>query len=645
MHVRNYQYYYSFIAILLIKMAFFNYTSLIASPTFIENNDLFYSSIYQDTIYKRALSDTAQVKKKKQNDIYVKIQNSAGKNYITRKLYGLFFRKQNIDAAARVYTKANSIDKFIDYNGKIINRIDFVGLNAFGQSINDTTLKPTSLIENSANRIHIKTAKSMIQNSLLFKEGDALSPVDFAESEQLIRSHDYIEDASIIVEKLVDTTLVNVTVITKDNWSIGVDYRYGNKYSSQLQIYDKNFLGYGVYLSGDLFYDSRESNLFGRKYQVGIYNIGGSFIDADIWERLGQGYKSYAFDLKRDFFASKTHYGGGFGFVDICEPYRFKTIDTSQQVCYNSYDYWLGRSFRLSPKNSLSSALNLVLALRYIDKHYSNRPIVKSDLNYYFHNRKYYLVGLSLSKQDLFRANLIYSQGSTEDIPTGFRVQVTTGIEKREFVNRYYLGNEFSAAEMSPWGYLFTSVRVGGFIAYPQQFQQVTSNIRATYFSNLFNIGNIKARQFARIDYTRGISRFYGAGEEGEAIFLDENNGIRGLSSRELYGTTRLVVNLETVAFSPLYLYGFRFAFYGFYDFGIIGDARESIIGEQSFSGFGLGVRIRNENLVLNSISIRLGYYPNLPLNADVTYWLITGQQRTRFEHFRPREPQIVPFE
>ena len=446
------------------------------------------------------------------------------------------------------------------------------------------------------------------------------------------------------VERLDDSTKVDVTVITKDTWSIGVDYRYGNQYSSQLQIYDKNFVGYGIFLSGDLFYDSRESTIFGRKYELGISNIRGSFVDANVWERLGQGYKSYALDLKRDFYASKTHYGGGFGYINSCEPYRFRTIDTVQKICYNGYDYWLGRSFRVSRKDPLKSPHNLVFAFRYIDKHFSNRPIVDPTKNFYFQNRKYYLVGLSFTKQDLFRANLIYSQGSTEDIPTGFRVQVTTGIEKGEFEDRYYLGNEFSAAEISPWGYLFSSVRIGGFIAYPQQFQQVTSNIRTTYFSNLFNIGNLKTRQFLHVDYTRGISRFYGVGEEGESIFLDENNGIRGLSSREMKGTSRLVINIETVAFSPLYLYGFRFAFYGFYDFGVIGDARESIIGDQTFSGFGLGVRIRNENLVLNSISIRLGYYPNLPANADVSYWLITGQQRTRFENFRPREPQIVPF-
>lgn len=642
MNISKNRLYCIFLAILIIlKMAFFNCSLVQASP----QGSKFSSKSEQKSSFKDTNMIRHDTLKSKSKDIYQKIESSARKNYITRKLYGLFFRRQNIEEAGKIYNKTNAVDKFALFNGKVINRIDYVGLNAFGQSIGDTILKQTSLLESAANKVHIKTAKSMIRNSILFKSGDVVSPIDFAESEQLIRSHDYIEDASIIVDILKDTTMVNVTIVVKDAWSIGLDYRYGNKYSSQLQLYDKNFLGYGVYLSGNLFYDSRETDLFGRKYEVGITNLLGSFIDADVWERNGQGYKSYAFELSRSFYASKTHYGGGVGYINSCEPYRFKTLDTTREICYKINDYWIGRSFRLSRKEALRTPLNLVLALRYIDKNYTTRPLVNSTTNYYFHNRKYYLAGIGFSKQDLFRANLIYSQGSTEDIPTGYRVHFTTGIEKGEFKNRYYIGNEFSAAELSPWGYLFTSVRGGGFIAENQQFQQVTLNLRSTYFSNLFSLYNLKLRQFIRFDFTRGISRFYGIGEEGESIFLDESNGIRGLTSRDMRGTSRLVVNLETVAFSPLYLYGFRFAFYGFYDFGVIGDARESIVGNQSFSGFGLGVRIRNENLVLNSISIRLGYYPVLPVNADVTYWLITGQQRTRFENFRAKPPQILPFD
>lgn len=633
---------------LLLKMVFFHALVLRATPdstvtfTYLTRIPLGRIGFIQDTITKKKNIVVHQNGSENKKDFYARMQSNSEKNYVTRKLYGLIFRKQNAEIAGRVFSKTDATEKFRAFSEKKIKSIEFVGLNAFGQSVYDSTLKPNTWVEKSANRIHIKSARFLIKNNLLFKEGDYLNPVDFAESEQLLRSQDFIQDANIVVECSDDTSYVDIKVITKDAWSIGLDYRYGNQYSSQLQLYDKNLGGLGVYLSSNMYYDSRKSTLFGRKYELSVSNIGGSFVDGSVWERRGQGYESYSFNAKRDFYASKAHYGGGASYVKSREPYSFRTIDTTQKISYNGYDYWIGRSFRVSRKDVLKSPHNLVIAFRYISKYYSQRPLVSEKNNYFFHDKEYYLIGLSLSKQELFRANLIYSLGSTEDIPTGFRVHFTSGLEDGEFENRYYFGNEFSAAELTPWGYIFSSARMGGFLTTDNQIQQVTTNIRTTYFSNLFSFRNLELRQFIKVDYTRGISRFFG---EGESIFLDDRNGIRGLSSRTMNGTSRLVLNLETVAFSPLYIYGFRFAFYCFGDFGVIGSSTDYLIGNQSFSGFGIGVRIRNENLVLNAISIRLGYYPILPSNADVAYWLITGQQRTRFENFRPQEPQIVPFE
>ena len=649
MNYRNISHLIKSLAIfLLMRMVFFHGFTLYAKPDslgilkYINRIQFENIALKHDTIIEKILIDTNRNNQNQKEDIYKRLQNSSEKNFVTRKLYGLFFRKQDLEFAGRVFSKTWAIDKFIGFTGKKINSIRVTRLNAFGQSVFDSTQNQTRWIENSVNKLHILTAPFLIKNHLLFKEGDLLSPVDFAESEQLLRNLIYIEDANILVETMADTSAVNINVITKDAWSIGLEAQYKSRYSSQFQIYDKNLGGLGLWLTGSLYYDSRNPSKWGQKGELSVSNIRGSFVDGDIWLRQGLGYETYALAFKRDFYSSKALYGGGAATIKSREPYTFKNIDSTQQTSYNGYDYWVGRSLRVSRRNLTKPPHNLVVAFRFVSKFYSNRPSVSADTNYIFQNKEFYLIGISLTRQELYKANLIYSFGSTEDIPTGFRVHFTTGLEKGEFTNRYYVGNELSAAEVGPWGYLFSSARFGGFISSLNQVQQITTNVRATYFSNLFTIKNLKLRQFARIDFTRGLSRFYG---EGESIFLNDNNGIRGLSSREMRGTTRFVLSLETVAFSPLFVFGFRFAYFAFCDLGFIGSADDYIIGNQSFSGFGLGVRIRNENLVLNTIQIRFGFYPRLPSNADVSYWLITGQQRTRFENFRAREPQIVPFE
>ncbi|NVO11739.1 MAG: hypothetical protein HXX16_17400 [Bacteroidales bacterium] len=632
---------------IFMRMVFFQFNNLIAV------NDSTYKYKYikpiclkvllkQDTLNKKILITNSIVKKDSVITIYTRLENNSQKNYATRKLYGLFFRKQSTDDANELANKTDATEKFASFAGKQINKIDLIRLEAFGQSVFDSTIKPTTWIENKVNNLHISTANFIIKNQLLFKEGDLLNPVDFTETEQLIRNLNYIEDVNIKVEPADDSTKVNIRVITKDAWSIGIDARLNNTHSSQIQIYDKNLGGLGFGLSGYLFYDTKNPSKWGHKGELSLSNIGGSFIQSNIWFREGQGFDTYALSFTRDFYASKALYGGGVGVISSIEPYSYLNIDSTSSISYSGYDYWLARSFHVSRKDLLKAPHNFVIAYRYLSTYYSKRPNVSISTNYLFQNKKYYIVGLSLAQQDLHKANLIYSFGATEDIPTGFKIQFTAGYEKGEFQDRYYLGNEFSAAEVGPWGYLFSSVRGGGFLNSAKKTQQITTNLQTIYFSNLIKIKNIKFRQFVSVDYTRGLSRFDG---EGEKIFLNENYGIRGLNSRQMSGTSRLVFNIETVAFSPLYVFGFRFAYFAFCDVGFIGSADDYITENQSYTGFGLGVRIRNENLVLNTIQIRLGYYPKLPANPDVSYWLINGQQRTRFQNFRANEPSIVPFQ
>jgi len=629
-------------------MVFFHNALLFAIPdslqtlSRIQPRNLIFNETIKDTTLESLLKKNKRFDKDP-TKLYLKIQDNADKHYFTRKLYGLFFRKQDLEIAGRVFEKTDATEKFIKYTGKKINSIEFIKLKAFGESIFDTTIQPTTWIEKSANNLHIRTANLVIRYNLLFNEGDLINPVDFAESEQLMRNLSFIEDARIVLYSSKDSSAVDVKVITKDTWSIGARFKFNNPQSSEFQLYDKNLGGFGLLLNGYLYRNTVNPNdVWGQKGELIIPNLLGTFVQGNLWIRKGQLYETYAVNFKRDFYASKVKYGGGASYINSSEPYIYKSIDSTSQINFTGYDYWIGKSFRVSRNNILKSPHNVVIAVRYLNRQYSQRPDVLNDYNYFFHNREYYLAGISLSQQNLYKANLIYSFGSTEDIPTGFRIHLTSGVEKGEFENRFYMGSELSSAEVGDWGYLFASARTGGFLSSLNQIQQITYNVRSTYFSNLFNIGKFEMRQFMKVDFTRGVRRYLG---EGELIFLDRNYGIRGLTSPEMSGTTRLVFNLETIAFSPLFVFGFRFAYFAFCDFGFIGAASESLVGDQPFSGFGIGVRIRNENLVFNTFQLRLGYYPIIPSRADVAYWVISGQQRSTFENFRAKEPQILSFE
>ena len=91
-------------------------------------------------------------------------------------------------------------------------------------------------------------------------------------------------------------------------------------------------------------------------------------------------------------------------------------------------------------------------------------------------------------------------------------------------------------------------------------------NFRANYFTNLYILHQFKFRHFANLDYTRGINR-----NPLERIYINDKSGLTGLSRNDIYGGQKLVLNLESDAFTPYYLYGFRFVLFGFADFAFIG--------------------------------------------------------------------------
>lgn len=532
--------------------------------------------------------------------------------------------------------------KFQAYDGKTIANIHLIRLDAFGYSVYDSSVTPTRGIEKVGNTLHIRTAKRIIKNILLFREGDKVIPFEFAETEQLLREGDIFEDANIQLKLLPDTNYVDVWVITKEKWTTSVGVQYSSPEKMKFAVSERNLAGLSLRSKAISYFDKSYSDPWAFQGELDVPNYFGSYISSVMFLRKGHGYDSYAMRFNRDFYASKTKYAGGVMMVTSQEPYRIFTNDSIISISYQLQDWWVGRSIRVSRKSTSRAPFNLVLAARYYRKDFTKAPPVAMYLNPYFHSVKDYLVSLGLSNQNISRSSLYFGFGSTEDIPVGFRIQFSTGIQKSEFQRRFLVGGELSAAEITPLGYLYLSSRIGGYLAEGPRIEQAVINFRAQYFSNLYHWGRNDIRHFIRYDFTRGAVRFNG---EREYVVLRNEYGIRGLRSPNLYGQTRLMFNFESMMYSPHYIYGFRPAFFVFADFGIVGHSDKLLYANPLYSGFGLGIRLKNESLIFPTFLFRVGYYPRLPADAEVSYWLISTEARRSFEQFRVREPYILQFE
>ncbi len=582
--------------------------------------------------------------KERTREFFESLKKKAYKNKWTRELHNIVIEAPDKPIRDTIGT-VHSEEVYRPYAGKIIRKINFVRLDPLGSSIYDTTFHHNSWLNKTANTIHIKTRVRVLQQNLLFGEGDRVDPETMADNERLLRDQSYIEDARILIQEVSgNPDIVDVTVIVKDVWAKAFFVEFNDVKSGKAEIWDRNILGTGHELQNNIHWDPSHTRTFGYEAFYRNRNIFGTFIDNRINYQDVYGLKSYGISLNRSFFTPNTQYAGG---LTANHTRRARYIwfgDSSsirENINSNYFDFWIGRAFQINQGSMLNvKRTNLVLASRIYHEKYLERPKVEEQLLYEFHNKTVWLNSIGLSAQTFYRSNLIYSFGRTEDIPIGFQANLTLGREFDEFSRRTYSSIQFSHGDfVNNEGYLYLSASAGGFLTHSGHFQQGVVKLNANYFTNLYILNQFKFRHFANLLYLRGINRF-----ALERIYINDKSGLTGLSRYDIYGNQKLVLNLESDAFTPYYVYGFRFVFFGFADFAFIGPEKATWSNTGSYSALGLGIRIRNERLVFPTFQLRFTYYPNLGGMGPADYLDFSGEKKLNPNNFYIEAPSILPY-
>ncbi len=89
---------------------------------------------------------------------------------------------------------------------------------------------------------------------------------------------------------------------------------------------------------------------------------------------------------------------------------------------------------------------------------------------------------------------------------------------------------------------------------------------------------------------------------------------------------------------------GFRVAIISFANLGFVSFPDRPLLRGPLYQGYGLGLRLRNENLTFNSFQIRLAYYPNIPNNRSPFRQAFEGVPVLRFRDFDLSAPQLIPY-
>ena len=574
---------------------------------------------------------------------YKNLRDASQNRQVTRLLYEMMIREPVTDRSrdTKVQTAENG---FLPHAGKTINDIRFSTTGFFTSGIDDPFYQVPARVERIAMLLHSGTREKIIMNNLLFRTGDRLDPFLLAENERILRQLSYLEDARIyVIADKLNAEYADILVVTKDRLPYGFDGAMSDIDEGRIEIFDRNLMGLGHGVQATLLYEGRRDKIFGYKAGLNFYNTGGSFINTEIDYLDAFGNNVFHIRSGRDFITPSIKYGGGVEFIFSGLTDDFNFPDTSfinQRLNYHEYDYWFGRSFLLSgEEDGIHKRSNIYLTSRFNRILYFERPDIDLRVRHEFHNRNLFLVSLAFTRLGYLKSSYIYGFGPTEDIPMGTRFETTVGYEDNQFFPRIYGGLSLSNSNyLERIGYLKNTVSLAGFFNDGTSEQGLLS-VRFSGFSNLLDMNRFFMRQFFSLSFTKGYNRF-----DDELISISNHRGIRGLGSNMLQGTQKLTLQLETIFYARRNWYGFRYALYGLADLGWVGDDSRVIIKQSFYSGFGIGMKVRNEHLVLPTLQFRLAFFPRVPESASFRLFYIASERRPVFDEFKITAPEIIPY-
>jgi hypothetical protein len=557
----------------------------------------------------------------------------------------------NINTLAPLNTKSES--PFKPFEGKIIRHI-FIRGYGFEQTFTDTSKRLQYFGTNLLNHLHRKTRDWVIRDGLFIREGTPLSAFKVADNERLIRSQSFIQDARIlVVPQPENTDSVDLVVVVKDLFSIsGAIGSLGYPpFSVRGNVQEANLLGTGQrVLVGANIEQTRTPN-FGPQFLYSMTNIGHSFVTAtaSVTQINGNIYNgsptesAWYLQLDRPLYAPYAHLAGGLRVGAFNNHNFYHQADSLYfNYQYHTRDGWIG--WNIGSNRFLSNTAvrdRRFIAVRYFRNDFDSIPrqlrLNPDPYNFRFNDREAALLSFTFFRQDFYKTNYIYGFGTTEDLPVGYNVAFTSGWYRQLHLDRFYTGvdaNEFVVTKRGAFAQLF--LRSGVFL-YQGHAQDASLLIGASYYSPLFVWPNLKLRQYINFSYSRLFNRV-----GIDPLTINNVFGLRYFTGDSTIGAQRITLHSETTFYINYKFLGFKFAPFAFGDLSFLTPEDGVLQKSALYHGIGAGVRTRNENLIFNTIELRMVYFPRKTAqNTSFKIMINTGIQ-FRYNSTYVRQPDVV---
>lgn len=585
-------------------------------------------------------------KAKDTSKMYRNIEKYSKKGKFTKFLHKLIFEPVAKQELKNIALHKIKKQHYTQSEGKIIRRITITTLDPFGYSEVDSTEQPKQYIARAGNSLHLKTRDWTIKNILLLKENTLLDSLLAKESERLIRSQRYVRGVKITTELSSESSdSVDVYVRVLDSWSLIPVFSISSS-KSTFDLTERNFFGTGhEFLNA--YTNSLNSSRNGYNTSYTIPSISNTFIKVTLRYKVDlEDYYLKSVNVERPFFSPYTRWGAG-AYLDK-QYVKITSFDRNQvahiqNFKFVSQDYWAGHAFQIFKGNTEYERItNLITSARYYTKNYLEKSEVLADSLGIFTNENLYLVAIGISSRKFTQDKFIFNYNTIEDVASGILYSITSGYQRKNGVYKFYSGARFAMGKYYKFGYLSGSLEYGTFFKDSKAVQNAL-NFNAVYFTNLYQMGNWKFRQFIKPQLIAGANRLE---SNSDKLTLNENPGIEGFKNQTLFGTKRFLLTFQTQGYSPWKVLGFRLNPYLSFTMGALGQKNSGFKSSKIYSQLGAGIIISNDYLVFNAFQFSFSYYPNLPMDAGSEFK--TNAIKTYdfgLQSFEISKPLLVPYQ
>lgn len=528
---------------------------------------------------------------------------------------------------------------FAFYKDRIIKNISIERVPVLDGNLFDTTNVDLSGFGRFLNKTYSPTRERVIRKNLHFKENDQVNARIFSDNERLLRNLSYIEDAFIKITPVGNSNdSVNVTVMAKDRYPIGVRGDVNDYNAFEVEPYSRNFagLGHSIGIIGEFDGDTEEKFGYGASYAIN--NMWGTFFDSEVRYQNGVDRENFRIQFEKPFLTTHTKHGGEIVYQQLREkvsehPYLNDSLENDNSRYHLTYfDLWMGHSFFFH-QDITRPFLNV--AARYASFNYKNQPLIDESTNYQFHNRQLYLAGLSWQQVSYIKTSRLLKYGTVEDVPIGYNLNVTAGWEKTSFYERPYSGLRANySMYFNNAGIFLAYTEAGGYIN-DSELEDGLAGLRFDYLSPLSKLGQYEIRNIFELKLsTVRNPRYFIPYYSTRTFATDYLTGYKNYSNLSVY--------YRPVFYSNYQIWGFRFSFNPYVNIGWLAKSNDTAKDVDRYSEIGIWASTKNESLIFPAMHLQLGYFPKKLEQEPRFVFSVVFKDIKVFKNFTSLKPEAV---